>query len=369
MRLDSDVIVVGAGPAGTAGAIACARLGLRVIVLDKARFPRPKVCGCCLSARACSILRDMADEGLVRKGVPLRTLVLRSESARVRIPLDAGVALSRDHLDAALVEAARAAGAEVIEGARAVGLGVHDEHAEVSVRICGTEAVVRARVVICAEGLSQSLTRSCAHIDCRVRSDGRIGVGARLSAADIPAGEVVMCVAESGYAGLVRLEDGTVDLACALDPRAIRAAGGPQPLIAGILEVCGVRAELAGAVFRGTPILTRTPTAMGARRAFLVGDAGGYVEPISGEGITWALASGRGVAPVVRRACDGWDDRLVRVWTRRHHALVGRRRTACRAFAWGLRHEWARRSGLGLLSHLPTLRPVVTRPFAHEGRP
>jgi len=369
MRLDSDVIVVGAGPAGAASAISCARLGLRVVVLDKARFPRPKVCGCCLSARACSILREIASADLVARGLPLRTLDLRSARAGVRISLGGGMVMSREGLDAALVEAARAVGAEVLEGTRAVGLDVHDEHAEVSIRTGETDASVRARVVICAEGLAQSFAQSCAHIPCQVRRDGRIGVSARLPACDVPTGEVVMCVGQPGYAGLVRLEDGTVDLACALDPRALRSAGGPRPLIAALLDQCAVHADLSNAVFRGTPILTRRAMTLGARRVLLVGDAGGYVEPISGEGITWALASGCGVAPIARQACNGWDDRLLRAWTRRHRALVGHRQTACRAFAWALRHGWARRIGLGLLSHLAPLRPFVARSFAHEGRP
>ncbi len=369
MSLDADAIVVGAGPSGAACAICCTRRGVRVLLLDKARFPRPKTCGCCLSARACSILAELAGEDLLRRGMRLWMLDLRSDAASVRIPLRTGCALSRECLDASLVDTACDVGAEVWEGANAVGLVVHADHVEVAVRHRGMDTVVRAKVIVCADGLAQSFTRVCAHIPVTVRTNGRIGAGARLPTADIPSGVVVMCVDEAGYAGLVRLEDGTVDLACALDPRAIREKNGLHALVSDLLGVCGIRAALDGVRFRGTPTLTRTPATMGARRVLLVGDAGGYVEPISGEGIAWALTSGVGIAPIVERACRTWDDHLIDVWARRHRRLVGRRRAACRVFAWGLRRGQVRRGGLRVLARVPPLARGFVLPFEYEGRP
>jgi flavin-dependent dehydrogenase len=150
-----------------------------------------------------------------------------------------------------------------------------------------------------------------------VRPGSRIGLGATLPAtvatqpcrggkesplvAPPAAGELVMAVGRGGYCGIVRLEDGRLDVAAAVDRRLVAAAGGPAAAIAAILASAaagGVTAALLAAVrsaaVRATPPLTRTaPLVCGGGRVFRVGDAAGYVEPFTGEGMGWALSAAR----------------------------------------------------------------------------
>src|SRR5262249_29622163 len=111
-----DVIVVGAGPAGALAARELARRGLAVLLVDQASFPRGKGCGCCLSLRTLSRLASVGLGDLpVRLGaVPLHEFCVAAAGRRAVVPLPGGAALSREALDAALVEAAAAAGASFL---------------------------------------------------------------------------------------------------------------------------------------------------------------------------------------------------------------------------------------------------------------
>jgi hypothetical protein len=162
---------------------------------------------------------------------------------------------------------------------------------------------------------SSSRQQTHAPRDRRVAPGSRIGVGTTLTASssaslpaaiDLPPGELVMAVDRHGYCGLVRLEDGRLDLAAAVDRHVLAAAGGPAAAIVDLLRLAGGDRRtttafdgpfeaVAAATFRATPPLTHhSPRIAGrAQRIFRVGDAASYVEPFTGEGIGWALASGR----------------------------------------------------------------------------
>ncbi|MFM8707078.1 MAG: NAD(P)/FAD-dependent oxidoreductase, partial [Planctomycetia bacterium] len=131
----------------------------------------------------------------------------------------------------------------------------------------------------------------------------RIGIGAVLpaAAATLPPGELLMAVARAGYCGVVRLEDGRIDVAAAVDRHAL-ASAAPATLLRHIVrDACGTRTAkvsldgLDAVEIRATPALTRSaPLIEGKGRCIMrLGDAAGYVEPFTGEGMGWALAAGR----------------------------------------------------------------------------
>jgi 2-polyprenyl-6-methoxyphenol hydroxylase-like FAD-dependent oxidoreductase len=193
-------------------------------------------------------------------------------------------------------------------------------------------------------------------------------MGAGVVIADAPdfyrAGVVHMACGRDGYLGLVRLEDGRLDLAAALDPGAVRRAGGPGPVAAGLLAGAGwpVPETLAGRPWRGTPPLTRRLDAPAAERLLVVGDAAGYVEPFTGEGIAWALSGAVTVADVAAQAVAAWRPALAREWCRRHRRVVRSRQTACRAAAAVLRRPRLVAGLVRLLGFAPGLAsPVVRR--------
>ena len=126
-----------------------------------------------------------------------------------------------------------------------------------------------------------------------------------------------MAVGRGGYVGLVRVEDGSLNVAAAFERRFLRAVGGPAPASALLLEESGFPAvpALGEAEWRGTVSLTRETRPIAAERVFLVGDATGYVEPFTGEGMAWAILSAEAVEHLAFRAIEAWNPDLARSWS------------------------------------------------------
>ncbi|MGH9185994.1 MAG: NAD(P)/FAD-dependent oxidoreductase, partial [Acidimicrobiales bacterium] len=153
----TDVAVVGGGPAGAAAAVALARAGRDVVVVDKARFPRDKCCGDGLTAGALRTLEGLGlDPQSVASWLQVDDVVLRSPSGReVRLPLPRGQGVfaavaRRMDLDAAVLDLARAAGAKVLDGHACTGATNHADRIVLDVEGIGE---VHARYAIGADGM------------------------------------------------------------------------------------------------------------------------------------------------------------------------------------------------------------------------
>ena len=106
--------------------------------------------------------------------------------------------------------------------------------------------------------------------------------------------------------------------------------------------------------------MTRQAPKLGDERVFVLGDAAGYIEPFTGEGMAWALAGGTLVAPLALEACrNGWDDSLLARWTATYRRTVSRRQFVCRLTADLLR----RRFTTSLLVRTLGTLPWMSRPF------
>jgi flavin-dependent dehydrogenase len=367
-----DVLVVGAGPAGSVAAGELARLGASVLVVDRANFPRTKVCGCCLNGRALAALSDAGLGSLpaAAGAVPLHSMCLAAGRRTARLPLGHGRSLSRSALDAALVRAAIARGAAFLPGTIAtLATDAPDELRLVRLRQGPGEAVAAARVVLAADGLGGLLLGRGGIAAAPPRPGSRIGAGVVIEHGDtfFAPGVIYMTCGRSGYVGLVRLEDGRLDLACALSTDAVRAASGPGAVAEEVLGEAGwpVPAGLAGQPWRGTAPLTRQAHRVADRRLFALGDATGYVEPFTGEGMAWAAASAVALAPLALRAARRWEDGLAREWARRHRRLVTRRQGACRLLAALLRRPALTAAVVAVLARLPGLAIPVIRYLDH----
>lgn len=353
-----QVVVIGAGPAGAAAGWRLATRGLRVLLVDRHHFPRPKVCGCCLSARAIREIRAI-DDDLLADTVPLNAAWLVHRGDRVRVPLPAGRVVSRNLLDARLVRRAIAAGCAWLPGTRVVAVDdPGDGRSPVAVTIgdpAGIGHGLVAEFVVIAAGLSDNVRIGAAGAMVeaagrRVDVGGRIGAGAVLppDACGLPTGELLMAVGRAGCCGVVRLEDGRVDVAAAIDRSSLGRGVDPARAVGRLLAEATAFAAvptpsasvIEAATFRVTPPLTRrTPLVAGASRRILrAGDAAGYVEPFTGEGIGWALSSGRIVTDAIL-AADGLRDprdaaaRYVSAYGRELGSAHGR----CRLVARGVR--------------------------------
>jgi flavin-dependent dehydrogenase len=269
-------------------------------------------------------------------------------------------------MDAALVEAAIAAGSAFLPETTAEVDDATPDARRVTLDSRGHRVTVEARVVVAASGLGSRCLARVAGFISEESPTSRIGVEALLE--DFPAeytpGVIFMAVSRAGYVGLTRVEDGRLNVAAAVDRDAIRAAGRPAAVCEQILTEAGfpVSAGMRAADWHGTIGLTRRTSRRAAARLFLVGDAAGYVEPFTGEGMAWALSSGLGVVPCVEEGLADWRDELARDWEDQYRRLIQSRQWLCRALAFGLRRTALVRTVIPMLSALPWLaRPVIRR--------
>jgi flavin-dependent dehydrogenase len=352
-----DVVVIGAGPAGAMAARECALRGVSVLLVDRAEFPRAKVCGSCVNLAALKTLELTGLSGTVADAVPLRRMTLAAGGRVARLPLP-GAAITREALDARVALAAVDAGVTFLTGTRARIGPVRGRGRDVTVG----DRVVTARVVIDAAGLSSGGKPS---------PDSRVGAGVVLDAAPgiAPPGELRMAVGAAGYVGLVAVEDGRTAIAAALDGAAVRDAGGPGPLAARILAGSGAPPVdgLRDANWRGTPPLTRRADVLAGERLFRVGDAASFVEPFTGQGIAWALAGGVAVAPLAVEGVRRWSPALIRRWSRDWTGVVRRRQRECEIISRILRSRRITASIVHLLSMAPALAGPILRSINRRG--
>lgn len=375
VKTEWGVVVIGAGPAGALAARQLALLGLKTLLVDKSAFPRPKVCGGCVSGLGKHVLERVGLGHLVEEpaATPLDRFDLAAAGRRVALALPLGAAISRYDFDAALVREAVAAGAEFLSETTAQVRGLVDAWRFRGVALQGPSlgAVrARSRLVLVADGLGRTSLRRHGPFAPQVAAASRVGLSATVGEGDceLRPGTVSMSVGREGYVGMVRLPDGSINIAAAVDPDALRQRG-PAATVRAILREAGVEAPgcLESIDWRGTGLLTRHSPRVAAKRLLLLGDAAGYVEPFTGEGMTWAVLSAISVAPLANRWLRARQDGnhrfadLADSWSREHRSLVARRQRGCRALACLLRHPFAVRAALGAFS----LAPGIAKPLVH----
>jgi len=363
-----DVAVVGAGCAGALAAQQVACRGLSVLLVDKAAFPRWKVCGCCINARAQTALHTTGLGTLLEGNgaVPLDTLRVAARGRSAEVPVPGYLSLSRERLDSALVQSAIDAGAHFLSKTQATMGAVTEETRSLRLRSDGGEVEVAARLVLIADGLGGRLLRATDAFDSPADAHSRIGVGAIATTAPdaYTAGTIHMACGEGGYVGLVRLEDGRLDIAAAFDAELVRREGGLPAAASSVLDQAGFPAipGMESLTWRGTPALTRTANRLSAHRALVLGDAAGYVEPFTGEGMAWAMTSALAVAELTPAAVEHFDTSVERAWSKTHRSIVTGRQLVCRAVSAGLRRPGLVSRSVDLLSWAP----VLVRPFVRH---
>lgn len=358
-----DVCVVGAGPAGSTAALLLAERGLRVALIDRMTFPRPKVCGSCLNGASLSYLKEIGLGELPdRVGAPrLRVLHLSGYGREAIVPLDSGAAVSRETLDTALIDAARKRGVEFLPTTRATLRDLEGGAWTVDLRSPEGARTLRAAVVVGADGVGGSFLVRHEQFAPRVARRSKIGLGfhIRASMGVLPAGEIRMILFPGGYAGLVRLENGLIDVAAAVDPEALDGESLDVLLEGIVRREAGIREFEVVNRLRGTPPLTRRRSVVAGTRLFVLGDAAIYVEPFTGEGIAWAMGSARLLAPLAEAACRDWEPGLADAWGRRLRKALGPRHRFSRLVALTLNHPVYCRSLLAALGRFPGLTGPV----------
>lgn len=362
-RTTWPVVIIGAGPAGSSAAIFLAKAGKQVLLVDRASFPRGKVCGCCLNGVTLELLRDLnAGDAVERRGLPIEKIRLATDSRQVELALPGGVSVSRDWFDAHLIQQAIEHGASFLDGVTARILPQRD--ATVSVRL-SEASTVQAEAVIVADGLSGRSLENVDQFITTTRESSWVGVGATLpDASAFEIGVIYMACTKSGYVGMVRLEDGRLDIASAMSRDFLKQKQNVADCISEILakgskfNVCPQ--AIQNASWRGTPQLTRRLNQVAHGRIFVIGDAAGYVEPFTGEGIAWALQGGSAVGRILSQATGDYG-RLRQQWIGEHRRLVTSRQATCRWAALILKHPWMTSGVIRLLQIAPSLASPFIR--------
>jgi flavin-dependent dehydrogenase len=291
-----DAVVVGGGPAGLAFAIAAAARGLDVTVLERRAGALDKACGeGLLPAGVAALERLGATRLLARDGVArideLRWVEATGEAAALRLPAPGGLGVRRTALSAALRARAGALGVEVRTGADVTA----HRREEGRVRVTAGDGELAARLLVAADGLA-SPTRRREGLDGPPAPRPRFGLRRHFRVAPwAPAVEVHFAHGAEAY--VTPAGPGRVGVAVLFE----REAGASYEAL--LARFPAVAARLEGAApdsdVRGAGPFLRTATARVADRLVLLGDAAGYVDAVTGEGIALALRSAEDLAALV----------------------------------------------------------------------
>ncbi|KKC32887.1 NAD(P)/FAD-dependent oxidoreductase [Devosia psychrophila] len=311
MNTQFDAIIIGAGPAGTATAIALARQGRSVAIIERSEFPRRKVCGEFTSATNVDLLDRLGVGAQFRNqaGPEVRRVALFASGHPVEAPMPKGQgatfgrALGRDILDELLLDAAIAAGVSVFQPWRATGLVRGKERSVVAIESGAAKGQLDAPVIVAAHGSWEpgKLSTNLAKIN---RPHDFLGFKAHFLGGRLASDLMPLIAFPGGYGGMVWADHDRLSLSFCMRRDALALARQASPNISAaeatynhILRSCpGVAEALHGAELAG-PWLAAGPIRPGIRAAydndvFRVGNIAGESHPIIAEGIAMALQSG-----------------------------------------------------------------------------
>jgi menaquinone-9 beta-reductase len=297
-----DALIIGAGPAGSSAARLLARAGRSVVLVEKARFPRRKVCGEFISATTMPVLEACGvAQAFDRAAGPMVTRVgAYSGEAMLAAPAHKnwGRALGREHLDTMLRDAAIAAGAVVVQPAEVVEMR---RLAQGHVCMLDGGQKIAAATVIAACG-SWNTKGPFAIPDTGQAASDLFAFKAHFRKSALPPGLMPLLAFPGGYGGLVHSDDGRTSLSCCIRRDALARArarhGGKaaDAVLAHILETTqGARLALGDAVLEGS-FLATGPIHPGIRKrqddgVFFTGNIAGEAHPVIAEGISMAIQS------------------------------------------------------------------------------
>ncbi|HEY6362138.1 MAG TPA: FAD-dependent monooxygenase, partial [Vicinamibacterales bacterium] len=319
-----DVIVVGAGPAGSIAALVLTRAGIRVRLIDRAEFPRDKLCGDTLNPGALSILDRL--DGQSRKLIEQRALTIAGMTVTgpggAQVSADyphglRGAAIARRDLDQLLLEAAIAAGAEFEPGVAARGPVIADGAVTgVHVSRRGRSFILPARVVIGAEGRHARLAFALG-LSRFVVSPKRWAFGAYFTGVEGLGERGEMHIRPDGYIGVAPLPGGLANVCVVRELGDTRRGLKPPPYVpmtgrrsAGASAPATADAVIAGAIAADPMLRARfaaarqvspstalgplgiESSAAGVPGLLLAGDAAGFIDPMTGDGLRFALRGG-----------------------------------------------------------------------------
>jgi geranylgeranyl reductase family protein len=310
-----DVAVVGGGPAGSCCAAFCAAAGLRVILLERERFPREKVCGDCLNPSCGPVLQRLQLTNRVRSSPHSELQIVEFISIgghSVSVDLPSGekneIAIKRSLFDELLLARARELGCEVRDATTVT--AIHKASTP-GWRITAGETTLETRILIGADGRNSTVARLCNLLPRPQRE--RIALQSHIPLPADFGKRVVLQFLKEGYSGQAPVSENELNVCLVAKPSHIEA----------VKEWARNRFSLShDHPWRSTTPLTRRFLPPAHQNLFLIGDAARVVEPFTGEGIYYALRSGELAANVaIKSIFEPNPEAMVREFERNHAAI------------------------------------------------
>jgi menaquinone-9 beta-reductase len=316
MQEKYDAIVVGGGPSGAAAAALLAQAGWRVAVVEKALFPRRKVCGEFISATTWPLLGELGVSGQLLKiaGPPVRRVGVYAGAVMVTAELAStaaldqsagGRAVGREHLDTLLLQRAAIAGATIWQPSALVRFVEHDKGYDCIIvnKATRESRVLQSRLIIAAHGSWESGPLPTQDLRRPSSAADLFGFRAHFSGSTLPQDLMPLLAFPGGYGGMVHTDAGRISLSCCIRRDQLeRCRRGAPDVRAGeavllhIASSCkGVSLALAGTTSDGAwlsagPLRTGIHT-FARNGIFAVGNAAAETHPIVAEGISIAIQS------------------------------------------------------------------------------
>ena len=288
-----DVIVVGMGPAGAVSAAGLGQAGMSVLGLEWKALPRYKVCGGGLSARIDPLLDRSYRDTIETTIHTVRFQFAGTMPFEVTSADPIAYMVMRDRFDAVLVRSAQASGVDVRENERVMAIAEDSE----GVSVTTGRGSYRARIVVGADGANSLVRRSLffpGRLPFTTGIEGEVQVPLRPAAVDPRSIVLDIGVFKGGYAWVFPKRQNLSVGVAAFQEGGTRVKSGYERFIKGELRLAG----LSHASSRGHPVpiyqgQTSERAQLATGRALLVGDAAHLVDPLFGEGIYYAVLSGR----------------------------------------------------------------------------
>ncbi len=301
-----DVVIAGGGPAGSAAAMALADSGLETLIVDKSQFPRNKACGEYVSAGGVEQLRALGLESvLAPAAAPLDGIRLSGNGVRVELRFSqTGWALPRFRLDDEMLRSALSRGAAFLQ-ARVEDVSADQIGSLLTVREpSGETREVRARFVIGADGTNSVIAKKCG-LSVQPRGEQRFALGGHYGGLRDLDRFVEMFVEGRSYFAVNPFDAAHANIMVIVREKDLtaRKSDVDQFIRERARSLSGDAARFAEAHLEGKRVavgpLAHSTRAITAGNILLAGDAAGFIDPFTGQGVHLALRSGTAAAQAI----------------------------------------------------------------------